>query len=84
MKKKIFFGICILLAIIGLIPTRMVLEDGGTVVYSAILYQVEDVHRIGAEDTAEDEYLEGTIVKILGIEVYNDVGRFSVCGGVKN
>lgn len=74
MKKKIFFGICILLAIIGLIPTRMVLEDGGTVVYSAILYQVEDVHRIGAEDTAEDEYLEGTIVKILGIEVYNDVG----------
>lgn len=73
MKKKIFFGICILLAIIGLIPTRMVLEDGGTVVYSAILYQVEDVHRIGAEDTAEDEYLEGTIVKILGIEVYNDV-----------
>lgn len=51
----------------------MHLEDGGTVVYKAILYEVEDVHRIGAEDTAEDEYLEGTIVKILGIEVYNDV-----------
>ena len=51
----------------------MHLEDGGTVVYKAILYEVEDVHRIGAEDTAEDEYLEGTIVKILGIEIYNDV-----------
>ena len=51
----------------------MHLEDGGTIVYNAILYQVEDVHRIGAEDTAEDEYLEGTIVKILGIEVYNNV-----------
>ena len=73
MKKKIIIGICILLLIVCLIPTRMHLEDGGTVVYNAILYQVEDVHRIGAEDTAEDEYLEGTIVKIFGIEVYNDV-----------
>lgn len=73
MKKKIIIGICILLAIVCLIPTRMHLEDGGTVMYKAILYEVEDVHRIGAEDTAEDEYLEGTIVKILGIEVYNDV-----------
>ena len=41
--------------------------------YKAILCEVEDVHRIGAEDTAEDEYLEGTVVKILGIEIYNDV-----------
>ena len=73
MKKKIIIGICILLVIICLIPRRMHLEDGGTVVYNAILYQVEDVHRIGAEDTSGDEYLEGTIVKILGIEVYNDV-----------
>ncbi len=73
MKKKIIIGICIILAIVCLIPIRMPLEDGGTVVYSAILYQVEDVHRIGAEDNAEDEYLEGTVVKILGIEVYNDV-----------
>lgn len=60
-------GIC-------LIPTRMYLEDGGTIVYHAILYQVEDVHRIGATDTSEDEYLDGTIVRILGIEVYNNVG----------
>ena len=73
MKKKILIGICIVLAIVCLIPTRKHLEDGGTVLYEAILYQVEDVHRIGVEDTAEDEYLEGTIVKIIGIEVYNDV-----------
>ena len=74
MKKKIIISICILLAIVCLIPIRMHLDDGGTVVYNAILYQVEDVHRmIGTQDTAEDKYLEGTIVKILGIEVYNDV-----------
>lgn len=73
MKKKVIIGVCILLVIVCLIPSRMYLEDGGTVVYNAILYQVEDVHRIGAGDDVKDEYLEGTIVRILGIEVYNDV-----------
>ena len=71
--KKIIIGICALLIIIGLIPKRVHYEDGGSVAYKAILYKVTSVHSIGAEDTAEDEYLEGTIVKILGIEVYNDV-----------
>ena len=73
MKKRVLVGICILLAIVLLIPIPMRLKDGGTVVYNAILYRVEDVHRIDPEATSEDDYLEGTIVKILGIEVYNDV-----------
>ena len=73
MKKKVMIGICILLAIVLLIPIPMHLKDGGTVVYNAILYQVEDVHRLGAGDTDEGEYLEGVIVKILGMEVYNSV-----------
>lgn len=73
MKKKIIIGVCVLLAIVCLIPIRMHLDDGGTVVYKAILYQVDDVHRINTEDTSENEYLEGIVVKIFGIEVYNDV-----------
>ena len=73
MKKRVIVGICILLAIVLLIPIPIRLKDGGTVVYNAILYRVEDVHRIDPEATSEDDYLEGTIVKILGIEVYNDV-----------
>ena len=73
MRKKVVTGICILLAIVLLIPIPMRLKDGGTVVYHAVLYQVEDVHRLGAVDTAEDEYLEGMIVRILGMEVYNSV-----------
>ncbi len=73
MKKKAMIGICVLLAIVLLVPIPMRLKDGGTVVYHAVLYQVEDVHRLGAVDTAEDEYLEGMIVRILGIEVYNSV-----------
>ena len=73
MKKKAMIGICVLLAIVLLVPIPMRLKDGGTVVYHAVLYRVEDVHRLGAVDTAEDEYLEGMIVKILGMEVYNSV-----------
>lgn len=73
MKKKVMIGIGVLLAIVLLIPIPMHLKDGGTVVYNAILYQVEDVHRMSVVDTVEDEYLEGVIVKILGVEVYNSV-----------
>ena len=73
MEKKVMIGICVLLAIVLLVPIPMRLKDGGTVVYHAVLYQVEDVHRLGAVDTAEDEYLEGMIVRILGMEVYNSV-----------
>ncbi len=73
MKKKVMIGICVLLATVLLVPIPMRLKDGGTVVYHAVLYQVEDVHRLAAVDTAEDEYLEGMIVRILGMEVYNSV-----------
>ena len=73
MKKKVRLGICVLLAIVLLVPIPMRLKDGGTVVYHAVLYQVEDVHRLGAVDTAGDEYLEGMIVRILWMEVYNSV-----------
>ena len=73
MKKKVMIGICVLLAVVLLVPIPMRLKDGGTVVYHAVLYQIEDVHRLGAVDTAEDEYLEGMIVRILGMEVYNSV-----------
>lgn len=73
MKKKVMIGICVLLAIVLLVPIPMRLKDGGTVVYHAVLYQVEDVNRLGAVDAPEDEYLEGMIVRILGMEVYNSV-----------
>ena len=73
MKKKVMIGICVLLVIVLLVPIPMRLKDGGTVVYHAVLYQVEDVHRLGAVDTAEDEYLEGMIVRILEMKVYNSV-----------
>jgi len=77
MKKKVIIGICILLAIVLLIPAPLSLKDGGTVKYEAILYQVEKIHALASyydgKDADNDGYTEGTIVRIVGIEVYNDV-----------
>ena len=74
MKKKIVIALIILLAILLLTPIPMRLKDGGTVVYNAVLYRVEKVHRINPTSTSADDYIiEGTVITILGIDVYNNV-----------
>jgi len=72
MKKRNVAIVCILLVIILLIPIPLRLKDGGTVVYKALAYSVSRVHRL-ASVKAEKEYEEGIIIKVLGIEVYNNV-----------
>ena len=72
MKKRNVAIVCILLAIILLIPIPLRLKDGGTVEYKALAYSVSRVHRI-APVKAEKEYEEGIIIKVLGIEGYNNV-----------
>lgn len=67
--KKVIFA---LLTIILLFPIPLHLKDGGTVVYKAALYSVHKVHSMDLVDS-ELVYLEGTIVKILGFEVFNNV-----------
>ena len=70
MKKRIIIIICILLAIVLLVPISLRLKDGGTVVYQAVLYRVEDVHRL--DHNSESGYIEGIVITILGFEVYNN------------
>ena len=72
MKKRNVYIMCALLAIIFLIPIPLRLKDGGTVEYKALAYSVSRVHRL-ADVKAEKEYEEGIIIKVLGIEVYNNV-----------
>ncbi len=78
MKKAIVI-ICILIALVLLIPLPARLKDGGTVHYNSILYDVYDVHRIKpvenplADGTFETEYLEGIIIEIFGVEIFNNV-----------
>lgn len=71
MKKKTIIVLCIVVvALILLVPIPMHLKDGGSVKYNALLYSVTDVHRINLET---DGYEDGTIIKVLGFEIYNDV-----------
>ena len=49
-------------------PLPFYLNDGGTVEYRALLYSVSKVHRLNGEG-AETPYQEGTIVKLLGVEI---------------
>lgn len=71
MKKKTIIIMCVVaVALILLVPVPMHLKDGGSVKYSALLYSVTDVHRM---DPVMDGYEEGTIIKILGFKVYNNV-----------
>lgn len=71
MKKIIIITICVLLALILLIPIPLRLKDGGTVVYQAVLYRVEDVHRL--DHNSEDGYIDGIVIKILRFEIYNSI-----------
>lgn len=71
MKKKTIIFIIIIILLILLIPIPMHLNDGGTVEYRAILYKISNVHRLTGN--LETMYENGTIIEILGIEVFNNV-----------
>lgn len=71
--KKLLAGICIALALLLLFPFPVRLKDGGSVEYKAVLYSVTDVHRINPELGRENDFLEGTIIEILGVEVFSNV-----------
>lgn len=70
--KAIAIGLALLMIVL-LFPIPLRYKDGGTVEYRAVLYSVYDVHRLAID--LEDGFDEGTIVEILGIEIYNDLGR---------
>lgn len=71
MKKKAIIVVClVIVALILFVPIPMRLKDGGSVKYSALLYSVTDVHRMSS---AMEGYEEGTIIEVLGLEVYNNV-----------
>ena len=69
--KKLLILFVILIFVLMLIPVRGQLKDGGTVVYTAVLYSVYDLHQLNPDLDAPNKYIEGIIIKILGIEVYN-------------
>ena len=61
--------IIIIIFIIMLIPARILLKDGGSVKYKAVLYSVTRIHALN--DNSSTGYEDGLEVKVLGITVYN-------------
>ena len=73
--KKLLAGICLVLALVLLVPFPVRLKDGGSVEWNAVLYSVTDVHRIRPTPSSvwEDNFEEGVIIEILGREVFRRV-----------
>ena len=70
MKKKILTTIIVLFVL--LCPAKIYLKDGGTVIYQSLTYSIHKVHSISDGMNGKD-YWEGTIIKIFGIPIYDDV-----------
>ena len=75
MKKKIIIISCVVLTLL-LIPIPSKMRDG-TIHYNAILYDIYDIHRHTSpldwnDAIVGNEYIEGTIIKILGYQVFNN------------
>lgn len=68
-KKHLITILCMILACIFLIPIPMRLKDGGTVIYQAVLYSIEDIHRLNLEDS-QSAYTDALRIKIFGAEIF--------------
>lgn len=69
MKKKIIVVSVVLIMFILLVPIPFKLKDGGTIEYKSLTYKISRVHRLLADVGYED----GLIIKVFGIEFYNNV-----------
>ena len=74
MNKKIFIIIAIFVVLVILLfPKVIALNDGGTKIYKSLIYEVTKVHKI--KDDSLNNYYEGTTIKILGKEIYNNLPK---------
>ncbi len=78
-KSKVIRIFIAIAAVLLLVPFPVGYKDGGTVKYRAVLYCVTKQHSIAFDPLEqEDGYDIGTVVEILGFEVYNDVEYYSI------
>ena len=75
LKKKVVIisGIVLIILLVLMFPKVDEINDGGTKIYKSLTYEVTRVHKI--KEDSLNEFYEGTIVKIFGKEVYNDLTK---------
>ena len=71
MKKKVIIVLMVVILLILLVPKPRYLNDGGTIEYKSLFYNVTKLNKLNYYSSTG--YDKGTIIEILGIEVYNDV-----------
>lgn len=73
MKKKVIIAmmLVIIILVILLVPRPRYLNDGGTVEYESLFYNVTKLNKLNYYSPTG--YDKGTKIEILGIEVYNDI-----------
>ncbi len=69
-KKKILIIVALVVILVLITPIRLNLKDGGSVQYKSVLYEVTKLHRLNHEVDGVKPYIDGYIVKILGIKVF--------------
>lgn len=72
-KKKALIAVIIVIGLVLLFPIPQRLKDGGSIRYSAVLYQITDVDRLNSDIESEQPYLEGIEIEILGAKVFSKV-----------
>lgn len=70
MKKVLKYIEIVVIFLFLFFPVRIQYKDGGSVEYRAVMYQVIDVHSLA--DLCSTGYNEGIVIKILGLQVFNN------------
>ena len=78
-KRKIIIIITAILALLLLFPVPIMKKDGGTVEYKALLYSIHDVHRLNPDMESENMFIEGIIIEILGLKVFDNTVQVIEC-----
>lgn len=68
-KTKVIIIIIVVLIVL-LMHIRTMYKDGGSVRYSAILYNVTNYHQLDLD--SETGYNDGWDIKVIGIPIYNN------------
>lgn len=72
-SRRIRFVLIILVLVLLIpYPFPIELDDGGTMIYRAVLWSVEKRHRLWQEGDTKG-HMVGTVISILSFELYNDV-----------
>lgn len=76
MKKKTFAIIAIIVVLVILLtPIRMNFNDGGSVSYKSLVYEVTKIHQYNPEFDNVKPYIDGIEIKIFGMTVYRETNE---------